>query len=244
MHGEDRQFIEKTAKNHQHGHHHGRLQVALCEEGEDVFEIGRAGQTKQIAHAVEHESGRHDPKKDILHAGFHLHPNAGAIIAHRHEEIEGKRGELQGNEDGQQLHRTDQHHQAENAEEKKQVIFRADTRADTLEVLTKDEEQGQGKADHYLEKLGILINFIHAVKQSALRLKGKQGCRKGGDAKNDGHRFCRLLGRRRVKADQEECKCSSQQHQFGKNNHKECLSWCFLNTWRSKRSGCWRGIEG
>ena len=67
------------------------------------LQIGGAGQAEEIAHAKEHEAGGHDPEQDVLDAGFHLDAHALGIAAHGHEEVEGKGGELQGDENGDQL---------------------------------------------------------------------------------------------------------------------------------------------
>ena len=50
---------------------------------------------------------------------------------------------------------------------------------------------------HDLEELGILIDGIGTVKEAPLGLKGKQSRDKSGEAKDYGHRFCRLRSRSR-----------------------------------------------
>jgi hypothetical protein len=121
--GEDGQLVEKGDQNHQHPHQGGGLVVQFVETGDDVAQIGGAGQPEDIAHAKEHKGRCHHPEEQILHARFHLDA-VRRRAAHGHHDVNRETGKFQGHEDGQQFHRGDQHHQPQYADEQKHVIFR------------------------------------------------------------------------------------------------------------------------
>ena len=215
MHGKGGQLEEKAAEDQDHGHHRGRRRGPGAQERGDPRQRGGAGQAEQVAHAVEHEPRGHDPKEDVLHARFHLHAHAAAVVTHGYQQVEGKGGEFQGDEDKDQFDCADHHHQAEHAEHLEHEVFRPHPGLDVLVVAGEGQQQGKGEADQQLEQLGKPIDHVGAVEQAVLGAEGQAGGREGREAHQEGGGPHQLFIGRLAQADHKEGKRSGQQHQFG-----------------------------
>ena len=142
----------------------------------DRRETGGAGCSVNETDAEEGERARGAAEEEILHAGFRG-PDV-ALVERRHD-IKRKTGELEPDENEQELFAADEQHQADGREKKKCKVFGVMLEFD----LARDDhgEKGERQADHF-EQGNERRNNQHAVEEVRVGRQHQHG--RGGEEKS------------------------------------------------------------
>ncbi len=176
--------LEADADEHQGHRQEGqRARGGATQHGGDAADVGGAGGAEDHGHAVEEESGGEGAEQEVLErrfgAGGHAPPHPG-------QHVSGDGGNLQGDEDQDQLDRRRHQRHAHGAEEHQGVILAA---ADFLEFeVVPGGEDGEGgdDGDDEVEEDAEGVYPHHAEERLALKTHLKRRGGEGGEGAEEG----------------------------------------------------------
>ena len=177
-------------KEHARGHqdHRHQQQVALVDYGfgvvgvlddldghylgqrfSDGRQIGRTGQTVHHRNTVQQHSGRKRAKKKVLHRRF-VRLLIAAEITDKNVNRNGH--QLEGDEQGQQVHARCHEHHSNHREENERIVFAALFSFD-VEILHRQQDRQSGaNQKHRFEHDRVAIEHDHVVEGSSWRAFG------------------------------------------------------------------------
>ena len=144
----------------------------LGQFGRQLGQVSGAGGPKDIAQAEEHEAGRDRADEQVLDARLHVDA---VPPAQGHQDVEGIGGELQGHVNGEEFHRRDQQHHADNGGGEKQVKFGLLALLDVGQVMgdRQDQEEAQGQGE--LEDLAEQVNPVGFIEKITMLKEAASG---------------------------------------------------------------------
>ena len=161
------------------------LELAVAGAGNeagDLAEVGAAAEAEQHRHAVEQHGGGDRAQEQVLEPRL----GAQAVLVEADEDVLGQAGQLQGDEDADQVAGAGQEHQAGGAEEDQGEVLAA-ARGDALHRLPGSGDGGERRAgDEELEEEGELVEDEDAVEGFATDLAVDEEDGAVGDGAEDG----------------------------------------------------------
>ena len=153
----------------------GSLLTSLGSDTGQFAQVGGVAEAEQVAHPVEHDAGGDDAEQEILDGGFHV-GTVHVRVAERDDHINGKGGDLQAHDYGQQFIGAAEQDQTEGADGQEQVVFRPQFRLHPPQSRPNAQHQEQAEGDYDLEQLGERVHPVGVEKQGPLLAEGRHGC--------------------------------------------------------------------
>ena len=128
-------------------------------------QVRGAGEPVEVAEAEEHDAVGGHAEHDVLDGRLHLALLALALAAHGHEQVERERGQLEGDDERDDVDAAHEHDEPGDAQGQEEVVLGLDLAADVGELAAEQQDAGEAEGEDELEELGELVDAVGAAEE-------------------------------------------------------------------------------